>query len=714
MITIVQLVTFLLYFADPSETQGVQRCMQSTCTECLKSPGCAWCKQTDFLKAGESDERRCDTEESLTNRQCDVNHLINPKAELEELKNNDLSDNSDNVIQLKPQNLKLKLRVGVPQTFSVSFKRAEGYPIDLYYLMDLSFSMRDDLDMIKNLGQDIVSTLGNFTTNIRIGFGSFVDKVALPYVSQVKAKRSNPCPSRIYTCQPAFSFQSILSLTKDATDFKKEVSRQRISGNLDSPEAGFDAIMQAAVCQDVIGWKNVTRILVYTSDDTFHMAGDGRLAGIFEPHDGKCHLNGSGFYDGTKFDYPSIGHLSRVLSANNIQLIFAVTEESVSSYKALSKLIPQSVVGVLKNDSSNVVQLISEAYNNLSSTILLEHQGTPQGLQVSYQSHCVPSQGSTPWKKRGECMDVKINEQVDFTVQLNISKCLKETTEFYLKVQGISESLKIAVETLCDCNCKDREELSPHCNMNGTLSCGICSCNSGFLGHKCECEQKKDVTSLDASCRQETASQLCSGHGICECGKCRCQSGYSGSYCQCDDNSCARHDGKLCGGSENGRCNCGTCDCLGEYTGRTCECYNVTHQCITKEQKGNADVKKNCSERCGFTELHQETGAKDLPCNAGGFMYEVKHSTDGIIHVHYAVLPGSIDKTFVVIVSSVSGIIFIGLAVILISRLLLELRYTREYRSFLKAQKDTEWRDTHNPLFQHATTTIVNPMHIQE
>ena len=58
---------------------------------------------------------------------------------------------------------------GVPQTFKVSFKRAEGYPIDLYYLMDLSFSMGDDLDMIKKLSQDMVSTLQSFTKKLRIG-----------------------------------------------------------------------------------------------------------------------------------------------------------------------------------------------------------------------------------------------------------------------------------------------------------------------------------------------------------------------------------------------------------------------------------------------------------------------------------------------------------------------------------------------------------------
>lgn len=76
-----------------------------------------------------------------------------------------------------------------------------------------------------------------------------MDKVALPYVTQVRAKKNNPCPSRVYTCKPAFSFQNILPLTEHAADFKKEVSKQIISGNLDAPEAGLDAIMQAAVCQ---------------------------------------------------------------------------------------------------------------------------------------------------------------------------------------------------------------------------------------------------------------------------------------------------------------------------------------------------------------------------------------------------------------------------------------------------------------------------------
>ncbi|KAF7712002.1 hypothetical protein HF521_001013 [Silurus meridionalis] len=443
----------------------------STCSECLRSPGCAWCKQQDFLKYGESDERRCDSMDVLRKRNCTTNNVINPEPDIVKMKNNDLSSSSNNVVQLKPQSLKVQLRIGVPQEFTVEFKRAEGYPIDLYYLMDLSYSMKDDLEKIKNLGQDILKKLQEETKSVHIGFGSFVDKETLPYVSQTKARRQNPCPTRSDICQPAFTFHNVLPLTSDANEFKREVSKQKISGNLDSPEAGLDAIMQAAVCKN-INWRDVTRILVYTSDDTFHMAGDGRLAGIFTPHDGKCHLKPDGLYDGTLLDYPSVGHLSQVLQANNIQLIFAVTNNSYPEYKALSALIPQSVVGVLNNDSSNVVQLISEAYGNLSSTLLLEHNITVPGLHVSYKSDC-KGQSSNAWQHRGECSGIQ-KEKVLFTVRLNASECLAAPTTFEIQMMGINEVLKVTVETMCDCDCGAKEENSKHCAGNGTLDCGIC------------------------------------------------------------------------------------------------------------------------------------------------------------------------------------------------------------------------------------------------
>lgn len=50
------------------------------------------------------------------------------------------------------------------------------------------------------------------------------------------------------TCLPTFGYKHVLSLTSDADKFNQIIARQRVSANIDLPECGFDAIMQAAVC----------------------------------------------------------------------------------------------------------------------------------------------------------------------------------------------------------------------------------------------------------------------------------------------------------------------------------------------------------------------------------------------------------------------------------------------------------------------------------
>lgn len=69
-----------------------------------------------------------------------------------------------------------------------SYAQAEDYPVDLYYLMDLSKSMEDDKDKLSSLGNRLAQTMQNITSNFRLGFGSFVDKVVMPYVSTVPKK----------------------------------------------------------------------------------------------------------------------------------------------------------------------------------------------------------------------------------------------------------------------------------------------------------------------------------------------------------------------------------------------------------------------------------------------------------------------------------------------------------------------------------------------
>ena len=65
------------------------------------------------------------------------------------------------------------------------YEEAQDYPVDLYYLMDLSKSMEDDKEKLSALGDLLAETMKKITSNFRLGFGSFVDKVVMPYVSTV-------------------------------------------------------------------------------------------------------------------------------------------------------------------------------------------------------------------------------------------------------------------------------------------------------------------------------------------------------------------------------------------------------------------------------------------------------------------------------------------------------------------------------------------------
>lgn len=64
----------------------------------------------DFLKFGESNERRCDNEKALRKRNC--SDVFNRDSVKDTRRDDDLSSDPDNIVQLRPQNLYLKLRVG--------------------------------------------------------------------------------------------------------------------------------------------------------------------------------------------------------------------------------------------------------------------------------------------------------------------------------------------------------------------------------------------------------------------------------------------------------------------------------------------------------------------------------------------------------------------------------------------------------------------------
>merc|ERR1719192_3266380 len=302
--------------------------------------------------------------------------IVNPMNIARIVENVELRKASEytEAVQVKPQHVYLKLRINEAHDLDFYYEQAQDYPVDLYYLMDLSKSMEDDKEKLSALGDLLADAMSRLTSNFRLGFGSFVDKVVMPYVSTVPRKLEEPCEG----CAAPYGFKHHMSLTTDTRTLAGEVKKAQVSGNLDAPEGGFDAIMQAIVCKDAIGWRDkARRLLVFSTDAGFHYAGDGKLGGIVTPNDGLCHMDSKGVYThSTIQDYPSVSQINHKVKENSVNLIFAVTDEQLHIYNLLANAVEGSSAGRLSNDSSNVVELVQAQYEAITSTIEMKDNAT--------------------------------------------------------------------------------------------------------------------------------------------------------------------------------------------------------------------------------------------------------------------------------------------------------------------------------------------------
>ena len=67
---------------------------------------------------------------------------------------------------------------------------------------------------------------------------------ALPFCPRLREPWNN--------ADSPFSFKNVIRLTNNINYFSQELRKERISGNLDAPEGGFDAILQTAVCKVMV------------------------------------------------------------------------------------------------------------------------------------------------------------------------------------------------------------------------------------------------------------------------------------------------------------------------------------------------------------------------------------------------------------------------------------------------------------------------------
>ncbi|XP_067891272.1 integrin beta-5 isoform X2 [Heterodontus francisci] len=556
------LLSYPVFYLSMQNVSGLNICTSgraTSCKECLLiHPDCAWCVKEEFGNKG-SISSRCDFKESLIKKGCKIQFIESPQSRILIERNFPLSNkgsgsSQSDVIQLMPQKIALNLRPDHKTTFHMQVRQVEDYPVDLYYLMDLSLSMKDDLDNIRVLGTTLSREMAKLTSNFRLGFGTFVDKPTSPFSYTGPKYQNNPCVGyKLFPqCVPSFGFRHLLSLTDKSDKFNAEVQKQMVSRNRDAPEGGFDAILQAAVCKD----------------------------------------------------YPSLALLGEKLAENNIHLIFAVTQSHYILYKNFTALIPGTTVEILDKDSKNIIQLIVNAYSSIRSKVELTVGEQPEDIDLSLTATCQDGISRPGVRK---CGDLKIGDTVSFDVTVEARSCPETQTRniFTIKPVGFKDSLSITVGYICNCDCtSEMQTNSSKCNGNGTYECGICKCDPGFLGANCECQDGETNNVFQTFCREAEGKPICSGRGECSCNQCVCyESEFGriyGTFCECDDFSCARHKGILCSG--HGECHCGECKCHASWIGDNCNCSTEMDSCLSDDGQ-ICSGRGNCAcGRCSCTE----------------------------------------------------------------------------------------------------------------
>ncbi|XP_051491035.1 integrin beta-4 isoform X2 [Apus apus] len=552
-----------------------------SCTECIRvDKDCSFCTDETFK------EPRCNLRENLLRYGCGEGSIVYTRGEMRTQQNFSI-DTSLKRTQVSPQSMFMRLRAGEEMSFDMDVFQPLESPVDLYILMDFSYSMSDDLDNLKSMGQNLAEFLQNLTSDYTIGFGKFVDKVSSPQTDMRPEKLREPWNN----ADSPFSFKNIIRLTSNINHFSQELRKERISGNLDAPEGGFDAILQTAVCKDKIGWrKDSTHLLVFSTESAFHYEADGTnvLAGILARNDEQCHLDADGTYVyDTKQDYPSVPTLVRLLGQHNIIPIFAVTNHSYSYYEKLHKYFPISEIGVLQEDSSNIVDLLDTAFKRIHSKMDIRADFVPKAMKTEFTSSMYEKTESGSFHiSRGKVgrfnMHVKALEYVGGQHVCSLPERDRQGV-IHVKPTSLSDSLQVTTSVICDvCPCEQQQEFSsPKCSFHGDFVCGQCICHPGWRGDTCDCSPESSPNK--EACIRPGDTEPCSGRGECLCGKCQCYpeelaQRFDGAFCQFDVLQCPRTSGFLC--NDRGRCSEGACVCQSGWEGPGCECPTSNDTCI--------------------------------------------------------------------------------------------------------------------------------------
>jgi len=163
---------------------------------------------------------------------------------------------------------------------------------------------------------------------------------------------------------------------------------------------------------------------------------------------GSCSLDATGKYTlENVLDYPSETQIINIMKANQIVPIFAVVPSSRRHYTNLSQLITPSGLANLTSDSSNILQVLDEQYDEITSNIEVNQEGPgDRGLEIKFNSKC---NGEID-QSTNKCENLRDQLEVSFGIQMAFKSCpTNKNQTVRIRAAGMPLYFDALLEIIC-------------------------------------------------------------------------------------------------------------------------------------------------------------------------------------------------------------------------------------------------------------------------
>ena len=268
--------------------------------------------------------------------------------------------------------------------------------------------------------------------------------------------------------------------------------------NVDDPEANFDALAQAMLCEKIVGWRgdDIRKVIIMIGDEESKYAMDGMIAGIVKPFDMRCHTESADYFGKDvvhytkqlELDFPSFGQIRKLKRETKTDIIFLTKKTKLQWFKDASKIIQdtdKNVAAFDDEENSDVTEIIRKQYESIKSRVMVT-SSIPTALQGDLEvtfdvsgSECnlINDQAQV------QCDNVKSGTKIALKAKVKVKQdyCFSGNFGEPITIQVQNQkngqlTIRVECEKCENCDPPESKLKRSSCNNNGTLTCGACVC----------------------------------------------------------------------------------------------------------------------------------------------------------------------------------------------------------------------------------------------